>query len=113
MTFGNILFYTLILYTMYYIGMIGYELFFMKSPNTPQKAVEEDIDISGISATFQPVFIDKTPVQQIDPTRLSGTMTGGMTVKKFVAEAKKLADNPHLSAIERISDKWSIAQTPA
>lgn len=112
MTLGTIIMYVVLLYAIYYTAVIVYELFIQPAPATPEKALEEDVDISGIAKEFAPVYIDKNnmgnPLAQ--PPAI-GSMTGGMSVLDFVAEARKLGNNPRESAIGRISDCWTVVQT--
>lgn len=89
-------------------------MFLQPASASPEKAMEEDMDISGIAQEFAPIYIDKSNVG--NPAAAlplkPGTMTGAIAVADFVAEARKLESTPQFSAIERISGCWTIAAAP-
>lgn len=60
MAFNNVLLFILVCYVIYYLANIGYDMFFRKeNVEIVPKVDEEEIDISDLAETFQPVSIVK------------------------------------------------------
>ncbi len=60
MAFNNVLLFILVCYVIYYVANIAYDMFFRKeNVEIVPKVDEEEVDISDLAATFQPVSIVK------------------------------------------------------
>ena len=60
MAFSNILLFILVCYIIYYVANIAYDMFFRKEDvDMVPKVDEEEVDISDLAETFQPVSIVK------------------------------------------------------
>ena len=70
MAFNNVLLFILVCYVIYYLANIGYDMFFRKeNVEIVPKVDEEEVDISDLAETFQPVSIvkDAPTVKWDDP----------------------------------------------
>lgn len=70
MVFSNVLLFILVCYTIYYVVNIAYDMFFRKeNVEIVPKVDEEEVDISDLAETFQPVTIvkDAPTVKWDDP----------------------------------------------
>jgi hypothetical protein len=70
MAFSNILLFILVCYIIYYVANIAYDMFFRKEDvDMVPKVDEEEVDISDLAETFQPVSIvkDAPTVKWDDP----------------------------------------------
>ncbi len=70
MAFSNVLLFILVCYIIYYVANIAYDMFFRKdNVEIVPKVDEEEVDISDLAQTFQPVSIvkDAPTVQWEDP----------------------------------------------
>ena len=70
MVFSNVLLFILVCYAIYYVANIAYDMFFRKeNVEIVPKVDEEEVDISDLAETFQPVSIvkDAPTVKWDDP----------------------------------------------
>lgn len=70
MAFSNVLLFILVCYAIYYVANIAYDMFFRKENiEIAPKVEEEEVDISDLAETFQPVSIvkDAPTVKWDDP----------------------------------------------
>ena len=70
MAFSNVLLFILVCYAIYYVANIAYDMFFRKeNVEIVPKVDEEEVDISDLAETFQPVSIvkDAPTVKWDDP----------------------------------------------
>ena len=70
MAFSNVLLFILVCYAIYYVANIAYDMFFRKeNVEIVPKVDEEEVDISDLAETFQPVSIvkDALTVKWDDP----------------------------------------------
>ena len=70
MAFNNVLLFILVCYVIYYVANIAYDMFFRKeNVEIVPKVDEEEVDISDLAETFQPVSIvkDAPTVKWDDP----------------------------------------------
>ena len=70
MAFSNVLLFILVCYVIYYVANIAYDMFFRKeNVEIVPKVDEEEVDISDLAETFQPVSIvkDAPTVKWDDP----------------------------------------------
>lgn len=70
MAFNNVLLFILVCYAIYYVANIAYDMFFRKeNVEIVPKVDEEEVDISDLAETFQPVSIvkDAPTVKWDDP----------------------------------------------
>ena len=70
MVFSNVLLFILVCYAIYYVANITYDMFFRKeNVEIVPKVDEEEVDISDLAETFQPVSIvkDAPTVKWDDP----------------------------------------------